>query len=790
VDRVEIIKQRFGASDVDPRVRQDPWLIDALLDAEPTEGWRRSGSVLTRDAAVRALIGARLGGGELDEGTLDVDGLLTWSRRPGGPERFAELVPAERAGLTSWLSDVVGGAAVVLLGLAALGRASDAMALGVIGTVMDGPASSTDSGVAFGALLGGLQPSRVQRRAFVEAVEGTLERWIAEAESTGPTAEHARTRVIDVVQRADDVGAGTELAEALANNRFVPSGLQARLRSLAEALSARPTSRAVSAAEAALVSVRGHALARVYSNRLSAAEMAVRLQRWLVTPLSPLESVAAGIDDHLAEWGWVDRALSALSLGDSSADLTIGRAYRTVYEAAAAKRDALDEAFSNRLSAWTATASAHVPGGCLVIEDVLETIALPLLAERAPLIVVLDGMSSAVATELGEHLTGRIWTEATLKPGRRSAAVAVIPSVTRMSRASLLTAGLTVGDETVEKDGFTAFWRKHQHDGTLFHKNEIAGPAGHRLAESLSAALADDGVVGVVLSTIDDALDHGRKGNGAGWRPTDITYLPELLDAARNYRRPVVLVSGHGHVLERSMADEGPHLADGIESARWRTGEAGPGEVNLAGPRVLHGNGCVVAPWQAGIHYTRTKPGYHGGASLAEMTIPILVLLPSPELLPKGWSVLPPESIPPLWWTQRRAVDAASPLRRTSAKAKAAPQPTEALFDVMVEVPKTLGTRVVDTKVYEAQRVFVRKPPTRTDIAAVIDALVAADNTISLTAAAAAGGRPGRSPEGFATTLQRLLNVEGYPVVSIVDGGRRLRLDLELLRVQFGLDSQ
>ena len=44
VDRVEIVTQRFGAVDVDPRIRAEEWLVDALLDAEPAAGWRRSGA--------------------------------------------------------------------------------------------------------------------------------------------------------------------------------------------------------------------------------------------------------------------------------------------------------------------------------------------------------------------------------------------------------------------------------------------------------------------------------------------------------------------------------------------------------------------------------------------------------------------------------------------------------------------------------------------------------------------------------------------------------------------------
>lgn len=789
VDRVDVVKQRFGATDIDPRIRRHSWLVDALLDAEPANGWRRGGSVLTLDAAVRALIGARLGQAELGDGSLDMGALLSWSLQPGGPARFAELPAVEQAGLTAWLIEAVGDAAAVLLGLAAAGRAADAMALGVVGTVTTEPGASTDSGIAYGALLGGLQVSGTQRRAFIEAVEGTLERLLAEAENGGTLADQARHRVLAVVRRADELAAGTELAQALARNRFVPSGLHARLRALAGELTAKPTSRSVAAAEAALHAVRRHYLSGLYRERLETAEMAVRLQRWLVTSAGSVDSVAAGVRTHLAEWGWVDRALGALWLGDPAADMAVGQAYHAVYQAAAARRDALDEAFAGRLASWTAQASTQGSSGCLLIEDVLRDVAVPLAGERAPLVLVLDGMSSAVATELGEQVAGRGWIEASGHAGNRHAAVAAIPSVTTVSRASLLTGRAKVGDQDVEKDGFTALWRKHHRDGVLFHKGQIPGRAGHRLAEELVTALAGDGAVGVVLNTIDDALDHGREGDRVDWRLDDITYLSELLDAARSYRRPVLLVADHGHVLERSPSGEGPTSADGVESARWRTGTAEPGEVELAGPRVLRGGGRIVAPWRANLRYTLRKSGYHGGASLAEMTVPVLVLLPSADLLPKGWSVLPPESIAPSWWVRRRAEE---PLpTRAPAKAKATRRDTDAtpLFEVAAASTETLGARVVGTEVYAEQRKFVPRAPNKTDIAAVIDALANADGNLSLTAVAAAGGRAGRSPEGFATTLQRLLNVEGYDVLSIKDSGRTLSLNLDLLRTQFGVSA-
>ena len=67
----------------------------------------------------------------------------------------------------------------------------------------------------------------------------------------------------------------------------------------------------------------------------------------------------------------------------------------------------------------------------------------------------------------------------------------------------------------------------------------------------------------------------------------------------------------------------------------------------LTGPRVLYGGGSIVAAWREDIRYTPRKGGYHGGASLAEMTVPVLVLVPTMDAVPAGWSVLEPESVMP-----------------------------------------------------------------------------------------------------------------------------------------------
>lgn len=776
VDHTEIIRRRFGASEIDPRIRRDPWLVDALLSAEPPGGWRTSdataewrrsgGKLLSRDAAVRALVEARFAPG----GTVDADTLLAWSRTPAGPQRFAELPEQERIGLTEWLRASVGEAAEVLLALTTAGRAADAMALGVVGAVLTDPAAGSDVLLAVGGLFREASSKPDDLRAFSAAVQGTLTRWISDAETDRSERREALHRVTAVLERADALAANAGLGTSLGGNPFLPSGMTARLHALAAALSV-----STAEAEKALSVLKEHRLAGLHRDRVDVAEMAVRIRRWLDSdPDLDVPSVASGVRGQLASGGWVDRALALLWAGDPDSDAHAKLAYHSLYAEARARRAVLDERFAARLVSWAAHAESVAPGGCLLIEDVLKEVALPLASTTAPLILVLDGMSSANAVELGTELTRGGWLEASALQGARRSAVAMIPSLTTLSRASLLCGTPASGGQAVESAGFAAFWKRHRRSGLLFHKASIGGTAGQRLAQPLMDALAGDAVVGAVLNTIDDALDHGRA--QPVWRLQDIAHLTELLNAARAYRRPVLIVSDHGHVLDRTGPDN-PPAPGGTGSARWRTGAAVDGEVVLSGPRVREGGGTVTVPWREEIRYTPRKDGYHGGASLAEMTVPVLTILPAAELLPVKWSVLPPENVVPNWWSVGGSVAPAFSYDE---------QPAGELFTVRTG----LGATIVKSALYAEQKRFVRKAPDNAQVAAVIDALTEASGTLSPAAvnaaAASAGGRAPRNAELFVNTLERLLNVEGYPVLGLIDSGRTVRLDVALLREQFG----
>ncbi|MFE3138978.1 BREX-2 system phosphatase PglZ [Streptomyces scopuliridis] len=813
VENAEVVLQRFGATALDPRMYRERWLLDALVEAEPADsGWPRVGGVLTRDAALRALTVERLGlrtaggsTGQDGQATLDADTLLAWSRTPAGPRRFAELGATERTELKKWLAEVAGPAVPVLLSLAETGLGHDALALGLLGAALRDPSVEPDTVLALGGLFGQVMPRRSELAAFTDAVEGTLTRWISDAR----ISEDARRRVVAVLERADELADTAGLTPGLAASRFLPSSFTAQLRRTVADARVSPA-----AGEAALDDLLAHSLAALRPDHIQAAETAVRVARWLSGPEPTVPTVAAGVRAHVSDWGWADRALTVLWAGDPDGDLETGRDLNALYEQARERRQRLDEQFAARLAAWAVHATAEHPDGCLVIENVLDTVVRPLAGRTAPLLLVLDGMSSAVAAQLGEEAERDGWREIVPRPETgeapaRLAAVSMLPSITRVSRASLLAGEATEGGQSAETAGFNALWKRRRKAAVLFHKAAIGGEAGHALSHELLIALASDAVVGVVLNTIDDALDNGRQGRGTTWSLTDVTHLRELLAAARSYGRPVVIVSDHGHVLERGSRDDTPTVeADGAEAARWRTGgPAGEGEVAVHGRRVPQGSGAVMLPWREDIRYTGRRAGYHGGASLAEVTVPVLVLLPAGEEAPKEWVPLPRELSTPGWWrTPAAGAAAASAAVATGQAPPVVPErPVQPASDSQ-DAPATearpsstgreagrraagsLGATVVTSEVYSAQKEYVRKAPEANVVSAVIDALVSAGGTMSpaaLAAAISATGRVRRNIEGFVTTVQRLLNVEGYPVLGFIDGGHAVKLDVPLLREQF-----
>jgi hypothetical protein len=366
--------------------------------------------------------------------------------------------------------------------------------------------------------------------------------------------------------------------------------------------------------------------------------------------------------------------------------------------------------------------------------------------------------------------------------------VATLPTETTYSRTSLLTATLRRGTQADEQRAFGAhrFWPAG--GVTLVHKAGVAGRDGGDLGPELEAALArGDRVVAVVLNAVDDSLKQGRQSVDPSWTLRDIPGLPQLLERAAETERTVILTSDHGHVLEHG-AEHRPQPVGTAGGARWRAADRPPGsdEVLVAGSRVLAPGGRAVLAATEELRYGARAHGYHGGGALAEVAIPLLVLLPPGLDALDGW--FPHTLGAPPWWSAD-VVPSRPPAPVPTRGRRTAAPPEPDLFTTAA--PCSRGAALTASGIFQGVHGGLpanRVPPAGV-FAAVVDALVAAGGRLSVAAVLQAAGTPGRNPRGLVTALARILNVDGFEVISLADDGRAVRLNVDLLDEQFPVDE-
>jgi hypothetical protein len=824
INRWDLVQEAFGANQLDPVLAKSgsAWVAEALLDAQPGDGWRRlSGTVLTRATALNRLAATRLSIPDADDAPLDAAVLLQWTTDPAAVASFHRLRDEERTGLTAWLIETVGLVAQAVFAMPA-DRVPDAVPVGLALAALYDPATDGAGQHGTGQPGGPLFVARVRAEeryfaghapagatlyALGAAAESMITRWADNGHAPQAAALCERAEAI----LAELAGTDADRRVLASRSGVLEAGMDARLTALAEALLAvlaapdtvPPNTGALAAAEEALDAVSQHGRKKEHAAQIRAAEDAVRLARWLATPEESPATLADAATRMLRSWAWADRALAGIARAATARTPRLGQAYATLLERGRKRRADLDTDFARRLAAWTEASSAT--SDLVLAENLLGRIARPVADKRPPVIVVLDGMTAGIAAQLAGELTGRGgWVEAGRRSDGREPALATVPSVTAVSRASLLSGKLVTGGQDQERSGFAAFWGRRK--SALFHKADLAPQPGRSLAAQVSDAItAPDTVIGVVLNAIDDTLDAGKTG-GPHWTVDEITYLRPVLDEARRAGRPVILTADHGHVLDRGEAiSAGP-----AESARYRPGKAGPGEISIHGPRVLvpgldaqaEARGQVVAAVDEGIHYTPRKAGYHGGAAPAEVVIPVIILLPSGSLLPSGWYTYDHDGHAPAWWNAPVRTTAPQPELHQALKASTRRKRPEApggptLFDATEIAPSpaagmspsgladSLGARVTASARMTAQRQFVRRAPDNASVARLIDALIQPGGTLTVTEAAAAAGESPVRMSGYLAQLIRLLNVDGYAVVQARDDGRMVELNQELLRQQF-----
>jgi hypothetical protein len=836
-DPWDAVRLRFAATGVEPAltsVAADRDVAIGLLTASPVDGWPPApGGILTRDHALGSVAAAHL---DLTDPVIDPASVLAWTADPAVVTRVADLRVLAGDALTGavldWVAGRTGAAAPLLRHLLRSGDARDAVPLGLVtGLLATAKDETAGNGAADARQLAREALIRLEPRfGGTTPTDAVLRSWATEASAvvSGMLQDPgSRSHGRGLLARADELLAASR-AEALAEGSdLLPSGLTRRLAALAAALRAALAGvppadpdwpwvavQALTDVERAWTQVATHQLADA-DERVPAFHAVVRLTRWLAGSAAVGgTSLPALIGQHGDSDAWADSAVNDAAPGVTDPDLGAGLA--AVLTAVRARRAAHDTAFAAALAAHTRDDPVLGPGthaGVRHLEDLLPTVVLP-LAQHAPvLLLVLDGMSAGVGTEVIASVLSRAgdgWAEALL-PGqsRRGAALAVLPTLTEVSRASLLCGELHTGGQDVEQRGYEALTTAHRLQGAaLFHKKPLdSSRLGFAVADDVAVAIADvDGrpLVTCVLNTIDDALDRSDPG-GTDWGADAVKHLAPLLDRARHAGRIVVLTADHGHVVERRHGRQ--RMYAGISSGRSRPAAepATDGEVLVTGSRVLRHDGRAVLAVDEQLRYGPLKAGYHGGAAPAEAVVPVAVLVPGAVPEDVSLHLAPPQE--PTWWIdpiepavpappiaadlsprpaadyRRRRQDAAPTLFDEPDTEPAPAAPDQAA------PPSPVPAAVLKSAAYAAQKKLAgRVSVTDDQVRGLLDALIqAAGHRLVPAQAAAALAVSPVMLRGAVLHVQRLLNVEGYPVLRIDADGGTVILDEVLLREQFGI---
>lgn len=812
----------------------------AVLDSRGTHITPAPAGVLTPDHLAAQLLGSVLG--LKADGAVSADSarpltlvdVLQWSLTPGAADDWHDLGAAVPepvyTAATHWLARTLDprvGAALRYLdvngpdGLLTWGLAAEVL-------VADPAATAEEASVRHDATVALRSRTDTDTSTAEEIQAWSSAAVTAVARNRADNrADHRATEA--AVQAAEKLIISTNRLSAetlLYRSSVCPGGFTDRIERIATALSstvdAAASTPGVESAYQAIRTARSHRDARDTERNgdIASAEAALRLWQWMHSSERTAASVPATpstltgwLNDQRTSLSWVNVCINAAWREQSSTALHL--VTRRIAEQARAAVQALDREFAALAS--RAGSSRGLAGSALLVEDVLDRVVRPLLVDdrqtRPVLMLVLDGMSTASANHLlasiHKSYHGR-WHEMATEDEDLATALAIYPTVTTKSRASLFSGATATGGQDVERRGLSQWYRsavKGVHgagEAVLLHKADL---------EMRTSAVAElDGItplvedttghplVAAVLNTIDDALDKSDPIDRQ-WAIDDITHLRVLLQAAARAGRTVVLVSDHGHVVDRGLSAPSPL---GGNSARWRhvDGEPTEQEVPVHGDRVLTDDHQAVLAVDEDLRYTARKAGYHGGLSLAEASIPVVVLTQEPEQLQsRTRTTLPLVQMDdtmrhPAWWELREdfvRISGGTPAATTATSDTAGKSdPQDGLFSI--DVAPT-AARPVLFKGLETNQGFqeqVTQAPIRgqdaDSIADILRTMGANNNTLPRVQLQNIMGLSNIQFVGALTGLKRILNIDGVEVIA--NNGGDITLNPEQLRQQFGLERR
>lgn len=794
----DIVRLMFEAKETDARLGKFAWMPQALIDGASQGPYQPvANGFLDLETAWREVLSRFVG---IEAARPDAVALLRWSITPDADARLGPLPAAMRSDILAWLAEAAGMAGAMVLGCVEAGRTSDALPLGLVSGVVF--AADGEGQAALGQAA--IRLERFVNDKHVGVTEGRA--WAAAAEQVvrGQGLEACRP----MLERADGLLRDLRIPEFAQLSDVLPSALDQRLTVFARALSAHsvePSEANLRQVEAHTDRALKHALLNDQKTRMERVEMSRRLARWLLSPMPSGTSLTDSVEWQADEGAYVDWARFRLLGGDELTELS--DAYVACRQEVIARRNAFARPFAEALVQWNAQTPSD-SGRIVPLERVLDKVLSPIAAAQPTLLLVMDGLSNSIFRELFARVAGQGWLE--LVPGtlgKPFVGVAAVPTITEVSRATLLCGHLTIGTQAQEKPGFAAHaglltHSRPEHPPKVFHKGDLSDAGS--LAAEVRAALANQHqrVVAVVYNAVDDHL-NGPDQLNQRWALEDLRLLLPLLREAREARRAVVITADHGHLLE-----DGTTQVPGGESDRWRLSKtaASPQEVAISGGRVVTGDGsnAVVCLWGESSRYAGRKNGYHGGLSPQEITVPLSVFVPSGASLP-GWTPAPPNQ--PDWWELSPILPAQKQAsvvvpQPGSARKKQVQTETQPGLFAPVELPSLepalreaaandwIGG-LLSSPIYASQRQLAARVALPDDkMRLLLEALAERGGKLSRSALANRLALAEVRIGGLLSAVRRVLNVDQAAVLTVDETAGSVDLNIPLLQQQFKLPRQ
>ena len=196
-------------------------------------------------------------------------------------------------------------------------------------------------------------------------------------------------------------------------------------------------------------------------------------------------------------------------------------------------------------------------------------------------------------------------TGANLGAGRRLTGIAALPTVTEVSRASLIAGRLDRGNQDHERRAFAAnpSWSWAAPPPPSSTRTGCSARRDHRCAPRSTPALGGGGTAAwwAWSSTPSTTSSSGELHRRAQARRTSMPSSP-CCDAARTQGRAVVMSADHGHVLAQpDDGGTGTFQGGGDGGERWRTADRRAGDRRGAAagrPGPARRRAGVLAPWR------------------------------------------------------------------------------------------------------------------------------------------------------------------------------------------------